>query len=73
MPILSSSRVTDQHAQPGGGRWTVETHIDSDGNSYTVGPYLWDGVVDRDALMASRAAALAETLAAAELERLLDD
>lgn len=73
MPIISSSRVTDQHAQPGGGRWTVETHTDGDGNRYTVGPYLWDGVVDRDALMASRAAALAETLAAAELERLLDD
>ena len=73
MPIISSSRVTDQHAQPGGGRWTVETHIDSDGNSYTVGPYLWDGVVDRDALMASRAVALAEALAAAELESLLGD
>ena len=73
MSIVSSSYVTDQHAQPGGGRWTVETHTDSDGNAYTVGPYLWDGVADRDALMASRAVALAETLAAAEFERLLDD
>ena len=66
MAIVSSSRVTDQHAQPGGGRWTVETHTDSDGQKYTVGPYLWDGVTDRDALLSARAASLAESLAAAE-------
>lgn len=72
MAITASTYVTDTHAQPGGGRWTVETHTDSDGQKYTIGPYLWDGVADRDALLASRAAALAETMAAAELESLLE-
>jgi hypothetical protein len=71
MPIVSSSYVSDAHAQPGGGRWTTETHVDGDGQKYTVGPYLWDGVANRDTLMASRAAALSESLAEAEAEDLL--
>lgn len=73
MSIVSSSYTSDQHTQPGGGRWTVETHTDSEGVKYTVGPYLWDGVADRDALMAARAASLSESLAQAELARLLEE
>jgi hypothetical protein len=72
MSIVSSSYVTDAHAQPGGGRWTVETHIDGDGVKYTVGPYLWDGVADRDALMSARASALSDSLAEAEANALLE-
>jgi hypothetical protein len=72
MPIVSSSYVSDAHSQTGGGRWTVETHVDGDGVKYTVGPYLWDGVADRDALMATRAAALSESLAEAEAKALLE-
>ncbi len=71
MAIISSSYVTDQHAQQGGGRWTVETHTDSDGKKYTVGPYLWDGITDRDTLLSARAASLAESLAEAEAESII--
>lgn len=71
MAIVSSSYVSDSNAQPGGGRWTTEIHIDGEGVKYTVGPYLWDGIADRDALMAVRAAALSESLAAAEAAELL--
>lgn len=71
MAIVSSSYVSDQHTQPGGGRWTTETHVDADGNSYTIGPYLWDGVTNRDTLMAARATALSDSLAEAEAAALL--
>jgi hypothetical protein len=71
MPIVSSSYRSDEHTQPGGGRWTVETHVDGDGVKYTVGPYLWDGVANRDTLMAGRAAALSDSLAKAEADALL--
>jgi hypothetical protein len=71
MAIVSSSYVSDQHTQPSGGRWTIETHTDGDGVKYTVGPYLWDGVSDRDLLMAARAAALSDSLAEAEAAALL--
>lgn len=71
MPIITSTFYSDAHTQPGGGRWTTEIHIDGDGVRYTVGPYLWDGIADRDALMAVRAEALSESLAAAESAALL--
>lgn len=71
MTIVSSSYISDAHTQPGGGRWTTEIHIDGDGVKYTVGPYLWDGIADRDELMAVRADALSESLAEAEAAKLL--
>ncbi len=71
MAIVSSSYVSDTHAQTGGGVWTTETHTDSDGVTYVIGPYLWDGIADRDELMAVRADALSESLAEAEAAKLL--
>lgn len=71
MAIVSSSYVSDTHAQTGGGVWTTETHTDSDGVTYVIGPYLWDGTTDRDTLLTVRATRLAETLAALELEQLI--
>lgn len=71
MPIVSSSYVSDAHTQSGGGRWTVETHVDGDGVKYTVGPYPWDGIADRDSLMATHAAQLSESLAESEAVALL--
>jgi hypothetical protein len=38
MAIVSSSYVSDTHAQTGGGVWTTETHTDSDGVTYVIGP-----------------------------------
>jgi len=73
MAVISSTYSTDQHSQPGGGRWTVETHTDTEGVQYTIGPYLWDGVTDRNALLTARAAALEESLAASELESILGE
>ena len=72
MPITSSVYTTDAHAQGSGARWTIERHTDSTGRVHTAGPYLWDGVANRDALMAARAAQLDVQLAEAEAESLLE-
>lgn len=71
MAIVTSSYTTDQHSQPGGGRWTIETHIDSEGNTHNIGPYLWDGITDRNVLLTSRAASLAESLAETEADLII--
>lgn len=71
MPIVSSSYSTDAHSQAGGGRWTIERHTDSTGRVHTVGPYLWDGVSNRDTLLSARAAQINEQLAADEAEQLM--
>jgi hypothetical protein len=73
MAIVSSSYVTDTHSQAGGGRWTVEFHTDSIGKSYMCGPYLWDGVANRDTLLALHAEQLASDLANAESEAVLGE
>jgi hypothetical protein len=72
MPIISSSYVSDAHTQLGGGRWTTETHVDGDGVKYTVGPYLWDGMANRETLMAARATEISASLAEAEANALLE-
>jgi hypothetical protein len=57
-------------AQSGGGRWTTERHTDSEGKVHTI-TYLWDGVADRDALLAQRAIYQANLLADAEAAAIL--
>lgn len=71
MAIVSSSYSTDSHSQFGGGKWTVETHTDSLGNSYMVGPYLWDGVANRDTLLSAHANQISDELAAGEAEQVV--
>jgi hypothetical protein len=71
MPITSSTYTSDAHSQGGGAKWTIERHTDSTGRVHTVGPYLWDGVANRDTLLAARAAQLDVQLAEAEADALL--
>jgi hypothetical protein len=73
MPIVSSEYITDAHAQSGGAKWTIERHTDSTGRVHTVGPYLWDGVADRAAILSARAAHLDEQLAEVEANALLEE
>lgn len=70
MTIVSSSYVSDSHAQAGGGFLTMELFTDSTDATYT-NTYLWDGVADRDALLSDRSDALASRLADEEAARLL--
>ena len=71
MPIVSSTYTTDAHQQVGGGRWTIERHTDNTGRVHTVGPWLWNGADDRDAILSARAAQINEDLAAAEADALI--
>lgn len=73
MPIVvSSSYTTDSHSQVGGGRWTVERHLDAVGNEVAmIGPYLWDGIADRDAILSAHASQINEAYAQAEIDALL--
>ena len=73
MAIVSSTYSTDAHTQTGGGKWTVEYHTDSLGTVYMCGPYLWDGVANRDTLLALHAEQLASDLATAETETLIGE
>lgn len=70
MAIVSSSYVSDAHAQSGGGFLTTESFTDGNGNLYT-NTYLWDGVTDRATLLAGRSASLASRLADEEAAGLL--
>ena len=70
MTIVSSSYVSDAHAQSGGGFLTVESFTTSTGETYT-NMYLWDGVTDRATLLAGRSASLASRLADEEAAGLL--
>ena len=71
MPIVSSEYITDAHQQVGGGYWTIERHTDNTGRVHQLGPYLWDGVADRDALLTARAAQIDAQLAQAEADALM--
>ena len=70
MAIVSSSYVSDAHAQSGGGFLTTESFTDGNGILYT-NTYLWDGVTDRSVLLSDRSAALASRLADEEAAGLL--
>lgn len=70
MAIVSSSYVSDAHAQSGGGFLTTESFTDGNGNLYT-NTYLWDGVTSRDDLLAARAAALSVRLADEEANAMI--
>lgn len=64
MAIVSSSHATG-HAQRDGRRYVREEHTDHRGAVH-VFEYLWDGVANRDAILAARAGRITEALAAAE-------
>lgn len=64
MAIISSSYSTDST------NWTIEKHTDSVGVVHQM-VYQWDGIGDRDAMMAARATALNTQLAEAEADALI--
>jgi hypothetical protein len=71
MSIVSSVNIIDAHTQPGGGRYVIERHTDSDSVVHQVGPYLAPAGFDTAARLASRAISIADQLAQAEADQLL--
>lgn len=71
MAIVSSYYVTDENFQVGGGKWTIEYHTNSLGNVYMVGPYLWDGIVNRDSLLTIHAEQISNDLAESEFDKMI--
>lgn len=69
MAIVSSSYVVD-HAQVDGRNTVVETHTDHLGAVY-IFEYLADNAMNKDTILANRAAQLATDLAEGEAQALL--
>lgn len=75
MPVSTSSYVIDAHAQADGGRYVMETHIDTTGRIHNVHYKLpaGAGTTEADAFLAQRAEAINTVLAEAEAEALIGD
>lgn len=73
MPIVSSETIIDAHAQPEGGRYVIERHIDSTGKVHQVGPYLAPAGFDTDARLTATAAEISAQLADAEAQLAMEN
>jgi len=72
MSIVSSTYTQDAHTQANGERYVVEYHTDSESRVHQVGPWLAPVGFDVAARVAERAVALAEQLAEAEAEGIIN-
>lgn len=71
MGIVSSVKAQDNHDQADGSRYVQEFHTDAAGRVHRF-EYRWRAGIDRDAIMAARAAQVAEAVDDAEVESALE-